>query len=118
MTTTPTIESQVCKTCGTEKPITDFYSNKKTGYIYKDCKGCFIIRQLQRHNGKFKDQSIPPKSETCDCCGKPLIKACLDHDHSNGKFRGWLCYNCNTGIGLLGDNEEGIIAALEYLVNL
>ncbi len=40
---------------------------------------------------------------------------CIDHDHVTGKIRGLLCLNCNTGIGRLGDNLEGVEAAAAYL---
>lgn len=39
----------------------------------------------------------------------------LDHDHVTGKFRGWICARCNVGLGLLGDNIEGLQAAIAYL---
>jgi len=39
----------------------------------------------------------------------------LDHDHETGAFRGWLCRNCNSGLGFLGDNAEGLGGALMYL---
>lgn len=54
----------------------------------------------------------------CECCGKPNNNGrqlCLDHDHKTGKFRGWLCDLCNTGIGKLGDDLEGLDRAIRYL---
>lgn len=55
--------------------------------------------------------------DLCECCNKPpgQKSLALDHDHETGKFRGWLCGNCNLGIGKLGDNSHGIIRALNYL---
>src|SRR5690606_973341 len=49
----------------------------------------------------------------CECCGQLPGKKSLavDHCHETGKFRGWLCTNCNTGIGKLGDGIEGLIRA-------
>lgn len=52
----------------------------------------------------------------CECCGIFCVVR-LDHDHTTGKFRGWLCNNCNLGIGKLGDCEAGVIRALNYLRN-
>ncbi len=38
-----------------------------------------------------------------------------DHCHETGKVRGILCDNCNKGLGLLGDNSDGLLSALCYL---
>ncbi|QPD06439.1 endonuclease VII [Synechococcus phage S-SRP01] len=40
---------------------------------------------------------------------------CFDHDPSTHEFRGWICQNCNTAIGKLGDNLAGLMAAVDYL---
>lgn len=39
----------------------------------------------------------------------------VDHDHETGKLRGLLCGQCNWALGKLGDNEDGLIWALEYV---
>lgn len=39
----------------------------------------------------------------------------IDHDHITGRFRGILCSRCNNGLGMLGDNIEGVTKTLEYL---
>ena len=36
----------------------------------------------------------------------------IDHDHDTGEFRGWLCNNCNTGLGAMGDTIEGLERAI------
>ena len=64
-----------------------------------------------------------PQPDECECCGKlaaALKKStfgnlCLDHDHKTGHFRGWLCDSCNLGLGMLGDDEDGVRRALTYL---
>jgi hypothetical protein len=68
----------------------------------------------------------PPTDDRCDCCQEiqepsqgPKRRRVevleLDHDHFTGAFRGWLCSNCNRGIGLLRDTEDGVQKALDYL---
>ena len=55
----------------------------------------------------------------CACCGirqnELTMRFAVDHDHDTGLIRGLLCGNCNTGIGKLGDNIEGLMKALNYL---
>ena len=55
----------------------------------------------------------------CACCGihqnELTMSFAVDHDHDTGLIRGLLCGNCNTAIGKLGDNIEGLMKALNYL---
>jgi hypothetical protein len=57
----------------------------------------------------------PPKTDQCECCGKKKVTLVLDHCSINNTFRGWICGNCNKGLGMLGDNQEGLEKAIEYL---
>lgn len=77
-----------------------------------------------RHTSRGVVGEVKPRTEVCECCGKPewvkhktgtLKSLALDHCHTSGKFRGWLCVKCNTGIGKLGDNLDGLMKAVEYL---
>lgn len=38
-----------------------------------------------------------------------------DHDHTTGKFRGFLCMNCNQGLGKFFDKIELLESAITYL---
>ena len=55
----------------------------------------------------------------CACCGihqnELTMNLAVDHDHDTGLIRGLLCMHCNTAIGMLGDNIEGLMKALNYL---
>lgn len=55
----------------------------------------------------------------CACCGKHQTefetRLAVDHCHTTGIIRGLLCFGCNTGIGKLGDNLEGLQRAVKYL---
>ena len=39
----------------------------------------------------------------------------VDHCHETGRVRGLLCTKHNTAIGALGDNEAGLLKAIQYL---
>lgn len=69
---------------------------------------------------KYLGLPTPTRSmpELCECCGRPPRgKGCLhlDHDHTTGCFRGWLCFDCNTSIGKLGDSVPGLMRGVAYL---
>lgn len=107
--------TKVCIYCNLTKNVDEFPRH----IHYKDnldarCKECI------KHHTKIRNELrkvAPDKPEVCECCKKPTDKWALDHDHSDNTFRGWLCDQCNTGIGKLGDNIEGIVNALNYLLS-
>jgi hypothetical protein len=54
----------------------------------------------------------------CAICAKPCATGnnlAVDHDHETGKVRALLCKNCNTAIGLLGEDTDRMTKAIEYL---
>tara|TARA_B100000927_G_scaffold222519_1_gene182432 strand:- start:1892 stop:2329 length:438 start_codon:yes stop_codon:yes gene_type:complete len=115
--------TKVCSQCRKEKPATTEYftsnvNNKGVHDRLKHiCKSCVslnsrIVRELRK--------TAPPVPENCDVCGGSLSKLPsreihLDHCRKTETFRGWLCKNCNVGIGMLGDDSEGVEKAFEYL---
>lgn len=50
----------------------------------------------------------------CGICGSSR-RLCVDHCHVTGSVRGLLCTTCNTAIGKLGDNVDGLLKAVAYL---
>lgn len=105
---------KICSYCGKRKNRKSFPKHS----MYKDkldsrCRKC-VKKHSKVRSGLHK--IAPPKPEFCECCGKVPHKWCLDHDHSDDSFRGWACEACNTGIGKLGDNLEGLVKAVNYLI--
>ena len=97
---------KVCTKCGIMKPIDDFHIAQLTNVggicrVKGRCKDC---SNKQRN---FTRNLVPewPKTELCECCNKKSPEL-ADHDHITLKFRGWLCTECNTGWGKLGDSWE------------
>lgn len=67
---------------------------------------------------KYDVSNFRQISERCESCGDKFPntkKACFDHDHFTGEFRGWLCNGCNLALGLLKDDPHRIEGLLEYL---
>lgn len=55
--------------------------------------------------------------QLCECCGIPddNRKLCWDHDHKTGKFRGWICHDCNSSIGFARENKDRLRMMIDYL---
>ena len=81
-------------------------------YLQKTCRQCESMLRTER---KEIRKNAPPKPEYCDCCHKKTEKLEGDHSHETIIFRGWVCSACNTGMGKLGDDIEGILQAAIYL---
>ena len=120
------METKICRRCGQEKPL-DCFSRRGEGPVKKrincKCKDCIkeeaaIVRQLRK--------TAPPIPKICDSCkldpltnpnlGPHRKKLQLDHDHDTGKFRGWICDNCNVALSRSGDNLQGVINLINYLL--
>ena len=124
--------SKICRVCGQEKDDSEFrltrlFKGRDEGAYYRsECSKCEDLAKKQRLQAK---KNAPPEPERCECCGKKNIeslvvgekrcsknKLLVDHCHETGEFRGWICRNCNQGIGKLGDDVEGLVKALNYLL--
>jgi len=56
----------------------------------------------------------------CPICHKTTIpgltsKIVLDHNHKDGRIRGWICDSCNTGIGRFKDDIVLLENAIKFL---
>jgi hypothetical protein len=111
------MSQSTCGKCGdlmtTDNRVKKSVSKRDKQYYMSRCRTCIdesetILRQLKKENPQ------PSTGTPCDCC-KRIDKLFCDHDHATGEFRNWICRRCNSGIGLLGDSEEGLRQALAYL---
>ena len=116
-----------CKSCGK----THLRSSKhlKQKIRSKDCdnyrswnwsglerRDAIIRRQYGITQDEF-NALIDFQDNKCAICDKKLDKINIDHNHQTGEVRGLLCTGCNTGLGHLGDDVEGLETALYYLNN-
>ena len=107
--------TQVCKVCSKEKDLVLFprHAYFKTR-VDNRCKAC--IKKQAKLRKELKGKYYHLKTDVCDCCGKEHHKSLvLDHDHNTLRFRGWICEDCNHGLGKLGDTLEGVKTALAYM---
>lgn len=78
-------------------------------------------RQRLRRHGIDPDTFVEPNM--CEICGAEGETLAIDHDHSccPGKYscgecvRGFICNNCNNGLGRFMDDATLLQAAIDYL---
>lgn len=120
-----------CPTCKQVKMLEEFPRNRsgpsgRGGY----CKPCHNARgkeHLDRRGGSREyhlrrrygigaadvDAMIEAQGGQCATCnGKPEH---VDHDHTTGKVRGVLCFNCNQALGNIRDNRTTLRRLDHYL---
>lgn len=97
------------------KRPTDVEARKQYDRVYK-------LRPQVKHQRrnyereKMDRMATRPRPEVCENCGTVGKRGVVfDHDHTTGKFRGWLCDNCNRALGLLNDDMERILGLALYL---
>jgi hypothetical protein len=120
-----------CKNCGEVHPLTEEFfgirnrvhfsrADSLTVYHRHTCKTC--DSKMGGEVRFLRKKHIAEKGDTCSCCGKKVSQhsrgynsLVLDHCHVTGRFRGWICSDCNVGIGRMGDSVEGLQKAINYL---
>lgn len=98
-------------------------SSRQSAIRNVEKRKAYMRANSQKHKqAKWKRLGYPepthPCPDRCELCDKPpkgTRGLHLDHCHSTGKFRGWLCQSCNTALGKLGDSIDGLNKALAYL---
>lgn len=66
------------------------------------------------HNMPIEIPDLPCPA-VCDCCGETSDQGLhLDHCHETGRFRGWCCGGCNTGMGII-DNPRRLRLRAAFL---
>lgn len=115
------VRTKRCPTCGNQFEVGSSYSS-----YCRDCRNTH-----QRIRGKLRREHTAPADHCCDICGKSEEEIVsvfggkfsdrkispwrLDHCHQTGKFRGFLCNECNIALGKFGDDPEVLRNALRYL---
>jgi hypothetical protein len=71
-------------------------------------------RSWRRNGVPFPTRPCP---ELCEICNQLPKQRGLhaDHCHLTGVFRGWLCGECNLGLGKFKDSSDLLVAAVRYL---
>lgn len=81
------------------------------------------LRSKRRYGVTKKDfdELFKRQNGQCKLCRENLKAGTksvhIDHCHKTKNVRGILCARCNLGIGRFGDNIDGMMEAVRYLIN-
>ena len=108
------MSERVCRRCGEFHPADHFKitSRKLSGKVYYKSTCAFCVAEESITTRSLRKLHQPPVE--CECCGR-VSRLFVDHNHATGGFCGYLCQQCNVGLGNLGDSEAGLLRALSYL---
>ena len=93
------------------------YREKNLEKVKEDSRN----RHLKRMFGITLDEyntMLTQQNNGCAICQQACatgMNLAVDHDHTTGKVRALLCKNCNTAIGLLGEDTNRMAKAIEYI---
>lgn len=111
----PKLKRLDCLQCG--RP---FYSERAVKFCSTGCRAERAkSRYRQNQYGiedNIYDQMLKKQEAKCLICDE-IKRLVIDHCHATGDVRGLLCANCNSGLGLLGDNVSNLERAVLYLQN-
>ncbi|WP_323182416.1 MULTISPECIES: endonuclease VII domain-containing protein [unclassified Streptomyces] len=113
---------KLCTRCGGVKLHSDYHrkASARDGRNAR-CKACRAVDgrvgHLKRKYGiteAERDQMIADQGGLCCLCLRAAAVH-VDHCHKTGRVRGVLCFNCNTGLGLLDEDPDCARRVVEYL---
>ncbi|MEU7577584.1 endonuclease VII domain-containing protein [Streptomyces sp. NPDC041068] len=111
-----------CRGCGEVKAHREWPRNAKASdglsARCKACKGALdrtghLMRKYGMTEAERDEMIASQKGVCCICLAAPAVH--VDHCHETGKVRGVLCFNCNSGLGLLKEDTDAMHRAAAYL---
>lgn len=85
-------------------------------YREKNWPALVVWHREHRRKKRLEKATRPmPEDGLCECCGQGARRLVFDHCHATDKFRGWLCDNCNSGLGSFKDDIERFKKTILYL---
>ena len=115
---------KTCSKCKIDLEDSEFSPSSGGKYLRPECKTC--AKKLAKRREQLKQQYGYPDTEyICPIClkNKDELKGSggnasvwvVDHNHETDSFRGFLCHNCNRGIGVFQDSVDRLNRAIKYL---
>lgn len=111
--------SYVCKTCHNEYMRTKWYPQNSDKQIKSSAKWReenHLQYRATKHKVDLEKTKIlfEEANGKCQICGVETT-LCLDHCHQTNEVRGFLCSDCNLGLGKFKDNISFLENAIKYL---
>ena len=109
-------KTKICRRCGEEKPLSDFGTSntfRSAGnpnnpsergdtkiYRWRICNSCKSKTKVPSSIARLYKK---PDKLVCPICEEEVDHSMirLDHDHVKNHVRGFVCNDCNVGMGLL-----------------
>lgn len=96
------------------------YHNKNRNAEQKARRGADAIRIRARDNSAYQRElerkAGRPRPGVCEACRGTSDRVMQwDHCHQSLQFRGWICWRCNSALGMVGDSEFRLKALIKYL---
>lgn len=105
-----------CKTCASKRTI--FYARVNKAKLQPRSAGYGLKRRYLMNIAEYEAMLVA-QGMCCAICGRVKCttgrRLAVDHCHTTGKVRGLLCSACNTGIGMLQEDEAVLNQAIRYL---
>lgn len=98
----------------------DRMRNKQRDERHNDLKSIARLSKIYNTTKEIATDLFKRSMRSCEVCGtewNPSLhkhRFCVDHSHTTGEIRGILCHHCNAALGHLRENDEIILALLEY----
>lgn len=94
--------------------------DKYNAYMRQKNKEAYPEARFQRYGvtKEWYEKTLEEQNHSCAICKKPNQSTkrslAVDHEHSSGKIRGIVCYNCNRALHAF-DNVDLYALIMEYL---
>ena len=98
-----TFEGDPCGRCG------GTLRSKKTGR----CMPCNVKWKVQSLENRAEREMM--RGKPCPVCRFAMRDPCYDEHPDTGEFRGWICSNCNKGLGMLLEDADVLRRAARYI---
>lgn len=120
----PKVKKKKCSKCNVLLPLSEFAFRGGENYRRTECRGC--NRKLTNERKRLrKIHGTAPPNYRCPICNRTEEECkgegskrssafVLDHCHTTGEFRGWLCHSCNRTVGAV-EKLKDVNKLMKYL---